>query len=77
MEKLKEQLLSYFAGRTATMKAIYEEHNVDRPYVEANYKDALKQLEKLESIKCVPPAASRRKDTFGPNVVVSFPSRKA
>jgi len=57
------------------MKYIYEKHNVGRRFIAKNYKDALKNLEENKSISCNPPRSNRRKDSFGDNVVVTFPSR--
>jgi len=45
LDELEGQLLNDFAGRTLTMREIYEEHSVDRPFIEKNYKEALKNLE--------------------------------
>lgn len=77
LDHLRDALLEDFAGRTATMRAIYEEHNLDRPFVEANYKEALKQLEEAGKIRCSPPASKRQRNTMGPDVIVAFPTRSA
>jgi hypothetical protein len=55
------------------MQKIYEEHNVDTPYIKKNYKDVLKSLYSDGLIKAVsangkPP----RKGTFGDKNVVTF-----
>lgn len=42
---LKNSLLRSFAGQTLTMRAIYEQHSVDTPYIAKNYKDVLCELE--------------------------------
>lgn len=70
---LKQSLLQDFAGKTLTMKQIYELHSVDTPYVAANYKKALKQLEAEERIITNPPANERRKNTFADHVTATFP----
>jgi three-Cys-motif partner protein len=73
-------LMDEFAGRTVTMREVYEEHNVGRPFVEANYKQALMALEAAGRVRADPPAIatppqkSRRKGTFGPDVKVTFPA---
>jgi three-Cys-motif partner protein len=77
LDELGDLLLTRFAGRTLTMKKIYELHQVNTPYIAANYKDALNQLEEKGMIVCNPPAASRRmrqgKRTFADSVKVTFP----
>lgn len=68
LDDLTEMLLKDFAGQTITMHDIYEQHNVDRPYVKRNYKDALKMLADDKKIT----TSKRRGDTFGDNVQVTF-----
>lgn len=75
LDELEEMLLAQFAGQTLSMKNIYDKHNVGRRFIAKNYKDALKNLEEKESITCNPPKSKRRKDSFGDNVMVTFPSR--
>lgn len=81
LEDLEGMLLEEFAGRSMKMKEIYEVHNVGRPFIEKNYKQALRKLEAEGRITADPPAAKRRKDkdglgvTFGPKVVVTFPKK--
>jgi hypothetical protein len=64
-----------------TMREIYEAHQVGRPFVEANYKQALITLESEGKIVAdppavaVPPKKARRKGTFGPDVKVIFPPK--
>ena len=57
------------------MKNVYEKHNVGRRFIAKNYKDALRSLEDKKAIVCNPPSSKRKKDTFGDNVMVTFPSR--
>jgi three-Cys-motif partner protein len=73
LDELEGRLLDDFAGRRLTMKDIYIKHNVGRPYIEKNYKDALRSLEAKSAIQCQPPAAQRRAGTIGPAIVVIFP----
>ena len=75
LDDLEEMLLTQFPGQTLSMKNIYEQHNVGRRFIAKNYKDALKNLEEKKAIGCNPPASKRKKDTFGDNVMVTFPSR--
>ncbi len=79
LDDLKELLIRDFAGRTATMWQIYEEHSVDKPFLARNYKDVLMNLESEARIIANPPAVApkgqkpRRKGSFGNNVLVTFP----
>jgi three-Cys-motif partner protein len=75
LDDLEEMLLAQYAGQTLSMKTIYEKHNVGRRFIARNYKDALKSLEEKKASGCNPPASRRKKDTFGDNVMVTFPSR--
>ena len=69
LDELADMILDEFAGRTIRMIDIYNEHNVGRPYVKKNYKDALTGLEKSGKIT----ALEHRKGSFGDPVVVTFP----
>jgi three-Cys-motif partner protein len=70
LDDLRAMLLRDLAGRTLTMRAIYEAHSVGRPYVSKNYKDLLAVMEQEGSIK-----ASGRKSTrgFADDILVTFP----
>ncbi len=72
LDDLLDMLCSEFAGQTLTMKEIFEKHNIGRPFVSKNYKDALKALEASERISAEPSADARRTGTFGDNVRVTF-----
>ncbi len=74
LDDLKEDLLNKFKHKKLTMLNIYEEHNVDTPYVKNNYKDVLRELHHAGSIVATsangkPP----RKGTFGDKLIVTFP----
>jgi three-Cys-motif partner protein len=77
LDALEDLLLARFAGRTLTMKRIYEIHSVDTPYIDKNYRDALARLEARGKIVANPPAAERRRrggaPTFADHVEVTFP----
>jgi len=73
LDELESRLLNSFAGKRLTMNEVYLRHNVGRPYVERNYKDALLSLEVKGAIQCDPPAAKRRPGTMGPKTIVTFP----
>lgn len=71
LDDLADMLLTDFAGQTLTMQKIYEQHNVDRPYTNKNYKDVLTKLEQDKKIS----ATRHRKGTFAASVCVTLPSR--
>lgn len=80
LQDLENLLLKDFAGKILTMRKIYEEHNIGKPYIEKNYKEVLEKLEREGKIIADPNYNKRRKYkgkvTFGPNVKVTFPERK-
>jgi three-Cys-motif partner protein len=69
LDDLGDMLLEAFSGQTTTMYRIYEQHNVDRPYIKKNYKTVLMKLEDEGRIT----ASSHRKGTFGDTVQATFP----
>jgi hypothetical protein len=69
LDDLAEMLLLDFAGQTLTMHSVYEQHNIDRPYIKKNYKNALTKLEEEKKIS----ASKHRKGTFADTVRVTFP----
>lgn len=75
-DNLLKDLPKVFAGETLTMRKIYEDHSVDTPYTDKNYKEALRQLEAAGTITADPPAAQRPKrkgiSTFADQVKVTF-----
>lgn len=73
LDELEGMLLKDFTGQTLTFREIYKRHNVDRPYIERNYKDALLKLEAAGAISTAPSVSKRSKGTFGPKVTVKFP----
>lgn len=75
LDDLAEILLTNFAGRTVTMKQIYDQHNVGTSYISRNYKDILIKLEASKKIQTDPPANKRRKGTFADTVKVTFPPK--
>lgn len=77
LDDLRARLLRHFAGQRLTVRDIYVRHSVGTPYVERNYKDALKQLEAESRIQADPPAERRPKRkgevTFSDRVYITFP----
>lgn len=72
IDELADDLLKCFTNRTLSMKRIYEEHNVGKPFIRRNYKDVLMQLEASGRITANPPATKRKPNTFGDDVLVTF-----
>jgi three-Cys-motif partner protein len=72
LDDLADMLLREFAGQILSMRQIYEQHNVDRPYVSRNYKQVLMKMEEDAKIT----ASKHRKNTFGNSVQVTFPRLK-
>jgi hypothetical protein len=77
LDELKNLLRRDFAGRSLTMRQIYEQHSNGKPYINENYKEALRQLEAEDRIDTEPAAAKRRRAkgvvTFADDVTVRFP----
>lgn len=78
VRRLANDLSIEFAGRSITVRALYAEHNVGRPYVPANYRAALRIFEDSGRARMNPPAESRRRVkgevTLPDEVVVTFPA---
>ncbi len=76
LDDLESMLLKDFAGKTITMRGIYESHSVGKQFIEPNYKQALLNLEATGKIVSDPPVEKRPKrkgqTTFGPDVKVTF-----
>jgi three-Cys-motif partner protein len=76
------QLCADYASRSLSRKALREDYDKFHPrnlFVDRNWRDVLSELETEGKITCVPPRNERppRKGevTFGPNTVVTFPSK--
>ena len=76
LDDLEDMLLSRFAGQKLSMLKIYEDHNVDTPYVRKNYKEVLGKMEAAGKVAAEPSSANRRKNTFADHVIVTFPKEK-
>lgn len=73
LDDLADLLSRDYAGRSIRMQDLYEEHNVGRPFIKANYKKILLEMEASGRISAVPPASKRRGGTFADSVTVNFP----
>jgi len=73
LDDLKEDLLKVFSKKKLTMHEIYEQHNVDTPYIKKNYKEVLKEfyenglIDAISSKNKLPKAG-----TFGDDIIVTF-----
>ena len=73
LDDLKKDLLDRFKERRLTMQEVYEEHNVDTPYIKKNYKDVLRELYDEGSIEAISPKGKPpRKGSFGDKIIVTF-----
>lgn len=73
LDDLKEELIELYKGQEISMIKLYEEHNVDTPYIKKNYKAVLKTLLEEGKVQAIskkgkPP----RKGTFGDEIIVTF-----
>lgn len=71
LDDLEQMLLDEFAGRTMTVKGLFDAHHVGRPYLLKNYKAVLLKLEREGKIEANP--AKRKANTMADHVQVSFP----
>lgn len=71
LEDLRKLLLSDYAGRTLSMRQVYEEHSIDKPYIAKNYKDVLWSLFEEGVIQVDRPP--KQKGTFANEILVTFP----
>lgn len=75
---LADDLATRFAGRTMTMKDVYDAHNVNTNFIARNYKRALREMEEAGRIVADPPADKRPmrngERTFSETVKVTFPT---
>ena len=77
LDDLEQMLLTKFAGRTVTYEQAYQEHNVGTPYIEKNYKEALRKLEAKGKIAANTPANQRKKykgEVTVNDVLFTFPT---
>jgi three-Cys-motif partner protein len=76
LDDLTRELINKFRGKTLSVAEIIQQHNVDTPYIDSNYKEVLLKLEQEKKINAKPSAQNRKvmngKLTIGDNVLVSF-----
>ena len=71
LKDLETDILEAYAGETMTMREVYEDHSVDTPFLDTNYKTVLLKLESEGKIITDP--SKRRKNTFANHVKITFP----
>jgi three-Cys-motif partner protein len=77
LDELESMLLDTFSGRSMTMKEVYDQHHVGKPYISKNYKTALGNLESQGKIIVHSPSGKkRRKGTFADGLRVTFPAKQ-
>lgn len=80
LDDLGNMLLKDLIGRRLSLKELYEEHSVGKPYILKNDQDVLRKLERAGKITTEPSAERRRKlkgeVTFSEKVIVTFPGSK-
>ena len=72
LEDLRDMLLAEYSGQTIDFKNLYEQHSVDRPFIEKNYKSVLWQMEDEGKVTANPDADTRRKGTLAGHVMLTF-----
>jgi three-Cys-motif partner protein len=74
LDELKRLLLADCSGRRATVGELWQQHGAGRPFIERNYKDAVRELEEAGRVVIECPAGRRRPKRFLPDwLVVHFP----
>lgn len=77
LDALEVMLLDTFSGKSMTMKEIYDQHHVGKPYISKNYKTALGNLESQGKITVhLTTGKKRRKGTFADDLRVTFPAKQ-
>ena len=74
LDDLEDRLVTEFAGRSLTMVDLYHRHNIEKPFIKKNYKDALGNL--LAAGRVVTDRVPRA-NTFADGIVVTFPGKPA
>lgn len=70
LDDLRGMLLNRFAGRTLSMREIYEQHSVDTPFLARNYKAVLTEMEKDGAVQT---AGRKSNRGFADDIRVTFP----
>jgi len=72
IKELEIELEKEFKGKTRTVNQLFNYHNINKPYIESDYKQALKNLENNKKVIAEPSKENRRKNTMGNEVKITF-----
>jgi three-Cys-motif partner protein len=73
LKELEAELLVKYAGKSISFRELFENHNLDKPYIKKNYKQVLLKIESENKVKTDPSKENRRKNTMGEKVIIIFP----
>lgn len=73
LDDLEDLLIEGFRSQKLTVQEIYERHNIDRPYIEKNYKAVILKMEKEGKVKVTDPKGKKRRpNTLANHLIVVF-----
>ncbi|MBX5009623.1 three-Cys-motif partner protein TcmP [Rhizobium lentis] len=74
LDDLEGMLKQEYAGKTASMRSIYEQHSVGRPYLSKHYKGVLAKMDDAGVVTVSDPEGKpRKRGTFADRLLVTFP----
>lgn len=78
LDKLSEDLIRVFSGKSLSVEEIYNQHHVGKPFVMKNYKDVLQKLEEQNLIVVNRSVGKKRirAKSFPNDLIVTFPSNR-
>lgn len=77
LEDLRDMLLAEYSGQTINFEKLYEQHSVDRPFIEKNYRSVLLEMEEEAKVTVAPgPGKRRRAGSLAKHVMLTFPLDK-
>lgn len=79
VEDLAQALLREYAGRTMSVREVFEQHQIGKRYTLKNYQDAIRKLETEKRVQADPPADRRVRGgriTVGHGVRITFPPKE-
>nr|WP_081670346.1 three-Cys-motif partner protein TcmP [Rhizobium leucaenae] len=74
LDDLEGMLKREYVGKTASMRAIYEQHSVGRPYLSKHYKNVLAKMDDAGAVTVIDPQGKpRKRGSFADRLMVTFP----
>jgi three-Cys-motif partner protein len=73
LDDLQRMLLDSFAERTMTVQEVFDQHNIDTPYIMKNYKEVLMKMHQEGIVAASRPGKTIRRNTFPEDISVTFP----